>query len=194
MDDQNKRLIERLLTRIEEGPQSDNDQYWDAYRKRRPYPPVLAAEIERVEEALGFYLPPLFKEMYQSIGDGGFGPGLMRLNPPRSAWNDALNLDSIVFTYQELRRAYVEHASEYWPEGIIIITDWGCNIYSCLDCLGEPEYPILRKDYNHSHDAFYRESPSLAQWLEAWLDERSLSDMDVEAAEKLTFPAPERLT
>ncbi|MBA3822884.1 MAG: SMI1/KNR4 family protein [Ktedonobacterales bacterium] len=196
MDDQNKRLIERLLERIEQGPKPE-DEYRS--RKRRPYPPVLAADIERAEEALGFYLPPLLKDIYQTIGDGGFGPGygLLRLNVPRSTWSNEQE-DSIVLDYQELHNATAAQLNEQlpvggtpqnrWPTGIVIINDWGCNIFSCLDCLSEPDYPILRRDYNRGYNEFCVESPSFAQWLEAWIDNIALFDLDWENAQKMVFP------
>ncbi len=49
-----------------------------------------------------------------------------------------------------------------------MICEWGCNIYSFLDC-SSPEYRVLRKDHNRSLIEHVLECPSFHQWLEAWL-------------------------
>jgi hypothetical protein len=38
------------------------------------YPPAPASVIESAEKALGFPLPPLLREIYVSLANGGFGP------------------------------------------------------------------------------------------------------------------------
>ena len=37
------------------------------------YPPVTAIEITYAENRLGFSLPPLLRELYLRVGNGGYG-------------------------------------------------------------------------------------------------------------------------
>lgn len=72
------------------------------------------------------------------------------------------------------------------PEKLLSICEWGCNIYSCIDC-SKPEYPVLRNDNNVSFRTFALEAPSLHEWLESWLDGKDLFWLDWDKAEKVTF-------
>ncbi len=72
-----------------------------------------------------------------------------------------------------------------WPERVIVLCDWGCNIYSCLDC-SSPELPIFCMD-NNENFLLERalEAPSLYQLLEMWID-GTLAHLDWEQATKVS--------
>src|SRR5436305_15331855 len=74
-----------LLTRLERR-RTDRYRRTSANSRDREfgglYPPAPASVIESAEKALGFLLPPLLREIYASLANGGFGPayGLVGLS------------------------------------------------------------------------------------------------------------------
>ncbi len=75
-----------------------------------------------------------------------------------------------------------------WPKRMLMMCDWGCNIYSCVDC-SRPELPVLRNDNNVSWSTFPIEDPSLQAWLRRAVDGENLFSLNWEAAPKVIFPA-----
>jgi hypothetical protein len=53
---------------------------------------------------------------------------------------------SLVDLYLDLRRADAETPWWNWPAEFLAVCDWGCNIYSCLDCTWTA-YPVLTHEY-----------------------------------------------
>jgi hypothetical protein len=167
-------LIERLKAQIQSGK-----TLTDAYSWYRPHanPPVTPEELDRAESSLGFVLPSLLKRIYLEVGNGGFGPGygLFKLSDESQAYR----FDALVQNYMSMRSMTQEEIDEafegeedkptLWPEKILMICDWGCNIYSYVDCASSASQ-ILVTDANVSHSEIHIESPSLSQWLEDWLD------------------------
>lgn len=151
------------------------------------------------EAKLGFPLPPLLRRLYLEVSNGDFGPGLRKLDAE----------DSLVFWYVEERSMTQEEIDAAWgveqeeqldmvwddspmvlPEKLLNIYDWGCNIYSFIDC-SKSECPVLRNDNNRSFRTFALEAPSLHEWLESWLDGKELFWLvDWDQAEKVTFEPP----
>jgi hypothetical protein len=82
--------------------------------------------------------------------------------------------------YLEYRSPSPEEPTWSWPERLLPLGDWGCHIYSCLDCTTE-EGRILRcapGDFDpesgvDSFEAISRfETASIREWLLPWLDGR----------------------
>lgn len=138
------------------------------------------AKLARAEALLGFPLPPLLRRVYLEVGEGAFG-----LSPLYAERSHRLEMP-LVDSYLELRsdQGGGAHGERRWPEKLLIMYDWGCNIYSCLDCT-HPEYRVLRNDNNRDHDAYALETPSIQQWLQALLDDTLHFDWDT--AEKVTL-------
>jgi hypothetical protein len=134
------------------------------------YPPLAPAALTAAEIALGFAFPPLLHALYTRIGNGHFGPGYGLLS---------LDTDALPSTYEAVVPAYLQQRQHdpKWPEQLLLICDWGCAIYSCVDCR-QPHAPVLRYDPNILTKrkpitaALRPESPSLQQWLQDWLDDR----------------------
>jgi hypothetical protein len=92
--------------------------------------PLAENLISRAEEALGFKLPPLLRDLYRLVGNGGFGPGygiLPLIGAPRST-----DVESVVELYTAFRSADPEDPAWSWPAQLLPICDWGCAIRSCL--------------------------------------------------------------
>lgn len=181
-------LIERLKQQIATGKSPSEEYDWV---RQHANPPVTMADLIEAEARLGFPLPPLLKRIYCEVGNGGFGPGygLYKLALDRAVDDEYDN--ALVDTYLALHPAGKETLtlapreknvegqqpiSYYkYPPKVIEICEWGCNIYSFLDC-ANPEYRVLRKDHNRSLTEHVFESPSFHQWLEAWLARVPLFD------------------
>lgn len=174
-------LIERLKQQIRSG-KSPSEEY--DFVMQHANPPVTMVDLIEAEAKLGFPLPPLLKSLYCEVGNGGFGPGygLFKLTLDRAV--DDKYDHALVDTYLALHpvgdkawslspgeeRAEGPQPTGYdeYPQQVLMICEWGCNIYSFLDC-SSPEYRVLRKDHNYSLTEHVLECPSFHQWLEAWL-------------------------
>lgn len=148
-------------------------------------PPATAAEFAHAEALLKFALPPLLKDIYLEVGNGGFGPGYGLFPLYNEEDPDAMSSSSLVTTYLALRSLTPEQFTQdwvdgdesdknrprIWPEQVLMICDWGCNSYSYLDCSTD-EYRVLHVDHNTYVRKFSGESPSFSQWLEDWLEKQ----------------------
>ena len=128
------------------------------------YPPVGAPTVSAAESRLGFSLPPLLRELYLEVGNGGFGPSLglfgleggLPIGPP---W--AERDTDIVEAYL----ASQEEGHDYFVPREIVICDWGCLSGSAIDCsTPEGEMIFLREDFSYT-----REGISFREWMEDWL-------------------------
>lgn len=185
-----------------------------ARRKPGTVPPVTEEEMLAAEAVLGFTLPPLLRRFYLEISDGDVQPELLPLyiKQPIKDYPDSIVswylvnrsetqevLDAAWFDFHNSARTPEEQEEVEiawgtfderpmaWPEKLLTICDWGCNIYSCLDC-SQPACPVLRNDTNISFRTFVVESPSLHEWLEAWLAGKDIFQLDWEQAEKVKLP------
>jgi SMI1/KNR4 family protein SUKH-1 len=162
-------------------------------------PPLSEDELREAERRLGFPLPPLLRRVYAEVSAEPLG--LMPLIAEARMGNaDLWDDETVVGWYRGLRdnpSDEVDFAEDIaagqepmleWPEKLLMISDWGCNIYSCVDC-SRPEQPVIRNDNNISWSTFALEAPSLREWLERMLDGDPLFYLDWDAAEKVRFPA-----
>lgn len=185
-------LIERLKETIR-----TNHHSIGGYTLHRQIVTPLATidDLAEAEEQLGFELPPFLKRLYLEVGNGGFGPGygLLPLNDHHTS--STTLIDSLVANYLGMRSFSQKDIDKFWtdeeekpalwPERVLIICDWGCNIYSCLNC-SSLDLPILRMDSNRNFLVEWAiEASSIQQWLEAWLDEKLPFDFDWEKAIKV---------
>jgi hypothetical protein len=161
-------LIRRLRERIRRTPSTD----LECVPPVRPRRVLTFEELEMAESVLGFVLPPLVRSLYLQVADGGYGPGWGIL---------PLNLDeqpSIVAHDHWFRRSWEGgRPPRGWPEPFVRFCEWGCGIYSGIDC-SRATCPLLRFDPHRggqsSGDALTAEADSLAEWLTAWLDGEKL--------------------
>jgi len=145
--------------------------------------------VAQAEAKLGFSLPSLLRRIYLEVGDGAFG-----LSPLNREDFNGLCEEDLVDGYLQ-RRSLTQEAIDLaweqdeekpfvWPEKLLMIYDWGCNIYSCLDC-SHSENRVLRNDNNVSLAACAVETPSFQQWVQAWLN--GTLEFDWNKAEKVTL-------
>ncbi|HEY2793534.1 MAG TPA: SMI1/KNR4 family protein, partial [Micromonosporaceae bacterium] len=123
--------------------------------------PATVAAIAETERQLDVRLPPLLRRLYLEVGDGGFGPNAGIFGMGSTSGSDTLvniNLPLIEDT----------DPIALWPTGVLEILDWGCNIYTLIDCRTADGW-IWEADFNRMETAA-RTSMTLATWLTSWAD------------------------
>ena len=161
---------ERLRTSI-----TDQDDVQPGRLGPRATASMLAAD----EKVFGFTLPNLLKQLYAEVANGGFGPGYGLLGltggVPDDQKHNALQL------YAIYRGTDPDDSSWHWPSGLLPICNWGCAIYSCIDCT-RPSFPITIFDPNAHEDgkswsaSFFPECESFDHWIELWATGTNLWD------------------
>lgn len=134
------------------------------------YPPVSEDLINQTEQQLGFSLPALLSECYLQLANGGFGPGYGVMGLAGGAASDFGNL---LETYQQLKADH-ESVGEIWPTGLLPFCEWGCNIFSCVDCL-DPQHPVSTFEAGTLTSQNY----SIAEFFELWLNDIDLLDFNL---------------
>jgi hypothetical protein len=135
-----------------------------------PPPPATSEQVRESERQLGFRLPTAVRQLYTLVANGGFGPdyGLLGLigGAPDEHGHTAVE--------SYLRRR--EEATDWWPQYLLPFCNWGCAMYSCVDC--GPHFRqgrMVRFDPNISSDppCLWDERRDLATWLRVWIDQGS---------------------
>jgi hypothetical protein len=161
MTDDDDVILESLRTRLK------------AEKLDRP-PCASRVEVEVFEKAIGLALPAFYKRLLTEVANGGFGPGFGLVGiPPSGHVDDDLG--------GNLRDAYLAGRSCQQPEwrtpcGLLPLCNWGCGIFSFIDCLSEVGRVVTDEVFENRIE-FTETSPSLAGWLAAWL-----SGVDLDAA------------
>jgi len=139
--------------------------------------PVSPATVAQAEKDLGFPLPPLLRELYLQIGDGGFGPGygLYKLTGGET------DLAAVVPNHRMATDPDLPEPYNTWRAKHLMLVDWGCNIYSAVDCASAEgtvyRYNLDRYDDETSgpvRDYGILEAASLGEWLERWMEGEDL--------------------
>ena len=124
--------------------------------------------VAQVEAQLGYALPPLLRRVYRDVGAGSFGPGngLLHLDPGGEADH------SLIDVHRQLT------ADPQWPSGLLPFCDWGCGIWSALDCR-MPRGLVVTV----SETGFLTQGHTLASWLIAWVEDIDLGAETMEPGE-----------
>jgi len=139
----------------------------------KPLPaPVTVVEIVEAEKLLGFKIPPLLRELYLEIGNGGFRPHILGLN--KEGWREGISyaassVEHYLLEYREGEESLGQEWNEFLKERLVIGYG-GCTLYYLLDCRSE-DGPIICWDARGlTIEAFEVKAYSLTNWLENWLD------------------------
>jgi hypothetical protein len=142
--------------------------------------PVSPEDIASAEAQLGFRLPPLLRRIYQDI-NGGIGPGY-RLYPLVDGQETLVTMYRTFVDWPDVPESGEPgHEQEPWPERLLPIVDWGCAMWSCLDCRTDSG-PIVTSCENLP---FANTGHTLNSWLTAWLE-------GVDLMEEMFEPGPSR--
>lgn len=141
-------------------------------------PPASQVEIASTETALGFPLPADLKQLYTGIADGGFGPSA-----------GFLSLAELAARYRGFRAQPQGPCDEVWPEHLlpIVPVDAGEACYDLetgkIVCWDQEELVDEDSEDGAWGRSFKPWANSLADWLEIWLGQKSMSDQVAEQYE-----------
>jgi hypothetical protein len=88
--------------------------------------------VDAEEKLLGFRIHSLLRSLFVTVGNGGFGPGYGIIGV---SGGDSRGTRTLAETYRGVQEGSAFKGDE-WIEGLLPFCDWGCNILSCVDCLG----------------------------------------------------------
>jgi hypothetical protein len=132
-------------------------------------PPATDAIILETETALGFQLPPLLKQIYTQIGNGGFGAGYGIIGAiggyKPGHW-------TLVESYNDVI-AGAKYLGFEWQAGLLPFCEWGCSMVTCVDCIAE-KGAIYQTEACKSRKMKYR----FEDFFEMWLAGVSILDVD----------------
>lgn len=155
------------------------------------YPPASIEEIQWAEAGIGAPLPPLIREIFLQVGNGGFGPGYgitglingRQINNRsfvenvqntvaeikthlRESIQSAAQLDPAHAKYIEQDKRHYENWNRLGLDHLIWYCDFGHNICTLVD-YSQPDLPLYRAD---SLDVGEEPSKTLRQWWREWLN------------------------
>jgi SMI1 / KNR4 family (SUKH-1) len=161
-------LIPRIRQRADD-PHTRTDSFGPGFPPR--FPPASEATLADAERRLGFALPSSLAAVYVHVGNGGFGPGYGLIGLP-GGYTGGEN-GSIVELYETRRNPDPSDTNWVWPEAVVPFCEWGCAIYSCVDCrLGSVQTfdPNALRPGEAISRAFARTHPTVAAWFEDWVN------------------------
>jgi hypothetical protein len=137
------------------------------------FPPATQEMVAMAEEGLGFRLPELLARVCCEVANGGFGPGDGLIGLPGGYQEDGC---SVLDLYRELKPGV---STEWnWPERMLPIVDWGCAMFSCVDCKSADSRIAMSEEAILSQTAY-----DLRGWLEEWCHGERLWDKMFEACD-----------
>lgn len=133
--------------------------------QQRPivFPTVTADEIDNAERRLGFSIPILLRRLYLEVGNGGFGPGRGGKFIGVSGGHLS-SAGDIVETYADVR-AGAAFLGLSWPDRLLPFCEWGCAIFSCVDCDDPTSKVYVARDCDPVAQGL-----SLEQFLRNWIN------------------------
>ncbi|HEX5105386.1 MAG TPA: SMI1/KNR4 family protein [Pirellulaceae bacterium] len=167
-----------LIARIKER-NADRKRATDGgIHPRKPIAPVNAKALQAAERAIGFKLPELLRAIYLKVGNGGFGPGYGIMGIKGGARLDGCTLEKC---YANMIKLETENGTWRWPRQLLPLANYGCGMWSCVDCAYK-KLPMILWDPNPLDDdlegaaarrnwaySFWDQEKSLGTWLEGWL-------------------------
>jgi hypothetical protein len=152
-------MSESLLNRIQ--------SHLSATRATLRFPACGEVHVDAEEKILGFKIHPFLTSLYLTVGNGGFGPGYGIIGVSGGHESD---LGTLARTYRQLQEGSAYFGDE-WSEGLLPFCGWGCNIFSCVDCLGDNATVYQSEECRE-----FRMNYSLEDFMEMWLAGVSILD------------------
>jgi hypothetical protein len=116
--------------------------------------------VEDAETQMGFKLPALLGKLWTEVGNGGFGPGhgFFGVNVAPSS--------GLSMSVPNVYLQSIKDESYSWPKKLVLICEWGCGLYSAIDCTtADSEIVNVHEELNLSPTG-----ASFAQWMQDWVD------------------------
>jgi len=146
-------------------------------RPRKLFPVASKRRIAKAEAALGFEIPSLLKRLYLEISNGvrGFKFDIYGLEGGLAG-----STGTLVEQYFSLKGAFEDLGlDDEWEPGLLPFCDWGCAIYSCVDC-SDPTFPISTWE----DCELWPEDYTLRDFFKRWIKGKGRSDAEVEVVSK----------
>ena len=131
--------MESLLTQVQSAVFAMPSGHLDDYRNTPRLFPVVSLEcLSKAESVLGFNFPPIMREIYARIGNGG-----VNLGGIMGVVISGHSPDVVPCEDDDLIHAYcnIFGADDDWPACLLPLEDLGCNAWLFVKC-DEPEYPV----------------------------------------------------
>ncbi len=151
---------------------------------------ITPADVEFVEQRLGFALPTIVKRLSLEVADGGYGPswGIYRLKQPAGqaygypydgkmsveSWHW---LDHNADDYESPER--MEQSLARFPPKFIRYCEVGCNIEICVDCTSDSGAMFVADPNTADHfEAIVPLHQTAEEWLWQWLNEEPWPELE----------------
>ncbi|MBN1911506.1 MAG: SMI1/KNR4 family protein [Pirellulales bacterium] len=144
-------------------------------------PRVSKKHLQSVEKALGFDLPELVRALYLNVGNGGFGPEYGIVGTKGGVKLDGHTLETC---YHYMLQLENENPIWRWPKHLLPLANYGCGMWSCIDCTQE-RLPMFLWDPNNLdtgdtvaeerrnwYHSFWDLGVTMKTWLSNWLAEK----------------------
>lgn len=123
--------------------------------------PASPEAVAEAEDVIGYPLPRLLRRLYLEAGNGGFGPrsGILgvRGGVAGNGYDD----------WVELARGHRADPNPLYPLWLTGIFDWGCAIWSLIDCR-DPAGSMWSWDGN-TH-TLRQHDQTISDWLALWFE------------------------
>lgn len=135
------------------------------YTPRSLFPVASPAAVAKAEADIGFALPPLLKGLYTEVSNGiaGFSYDIMGIEG-----GCASDSGTLVEAYNCFKTGG-EYETRPWRTGLLPFCNWGCAIYSCVDC-ADSAYRIFTYEDSGVRPERYSLSEFFEQWLQGKVD------------------------
>ncbi len=119
--------------------------------------PATTAAVEEAERAIGYALHPFHRRLLTEVGNGGFGPGYGLIGLP----GGAPGVDGH-FLVEFSRLLLLEPGASSLPGPIVVLCDWGCGVWGCIDCETGAVLTI-------AEDGLKDSGQTVRAWFEDWV-------------------------
>ena len=155
----------------------DRDPEDNPLKSNFAYPPATEEQLLATEDLLGFPLPPLLRELYKQLANGGFGPGYGLIGVTGGFCEVGSIVDGYAFHVKRSELIDLEHfqnrgkpedalklPDRVWPRYFLYLCDWGLATTTCIDAHSGYIYDV----YPDEQERYYNVQP-VAPFLEGWL-------------------------
>lgn len=164
---------------------TDPERIGFAYAKATP------AQVATSEQRLGFALPPILRDLYQRLANGGFGPGtglrgIAGGYPGANSEGTILDLYPIAAPTSQLfdlapeQQEWLVLPEGQWPRRVLCLADLGCVQEACVDTGSSRMYLcVVTEEDRH---ALVSLPWTLETWLWRWVHGEHLISISAGAA------------
>lgn len=152
--------------------------YWPLYS-----PPIEPISLEECEQHLGFKIPVILRDIYLYVANGGIGPDSDTMQDGtilRAIKNNTESgFPSIVEVYMFLKQPLKDNKLWVWPNKLLPFCDWGCGMYSCIDC-SRSNLPLYLYDSNvqlfdeECAPVILKHTLVFDEWMKLWANKAPL--------------------